>query len=130
MGVTPQHMVHVLRGDTHRREVLMTPNVQIDVEHFRTLGVTFLPTFLGGATGVIARYDLPQLIYASHLGLDLIQAEVDSVNEKLSKSFVGCGYYGCQPPTADSSSGFDTFVLFADDEFYISYLRDGHALVR
>lgn len=37
----------------------MTPNVQLDVDHLRSIGVTFLPSFLGGAVGVLARYDLP-----------------------------------------------------------------------
>jgi len=105
-------------------EAPMTPNVQLDVDHFRTLGVTFLPSFHGGAVGVIARYELPRLFYPSYFDVDQLDAIIEKLNSKLRVTYRGCGYYGSCPP-GESESGDDiVYVLFADDEFYKDY-RNG-----
>lgn len=101
----------------------MTPNVQLDVDHYRSIGVTFLPSFLGGAVGVIARYDLPQLFYPITCNLDQLDRYMDKLNSNLREIYRGCGYYGCCPPGETNSGGDHVFILFADEEFYIDYLN-------
>lgn len=105
----------------------MTPNVQLDVDHFRTLGVTFTPSFLGGAVGVIARYDLPSLSFPSDLGSDRLDAIIELYNGDLRAKFKGCGYYGSCPPGGDDSAGKTVYVLFADKEFYDDF-RNGSVI--
>lgn len=102
----------------------MTPNVQLDVDHFRTLGVTFLPSFIGGAVGVIARYDLPRLFYPSTYGPDHLDQIMAKLNSNLRETYKGCGYYGNCPPGEGDSGDDHVLVLFADDEFYNDY-RNG-----
>lgn len=102
----------------------MTPKVQLDVDHFRKLGVTFLPFFLGGAVGVIARYDLPQLFYPSSFDADQLGLIIAKVNSNLRSTYDGCGYYGSCPPGENDSSDDHVYVLFADEEFYDDY-RNG-----
>nr|WP_192963240.1 hypothetical protein [Pseudomonas fluorescens] len=99
----------------------MTPNVQLDVDHFRAIGVTFLPSFLGGAVGVLARYDLPRLTYPASYEADQLDSFIAKLNSNLRATYKGCGYYGsCPPGECDSSDGHE-FVLFADSEFYEDY---------
>lgn len=107
----------------------MTPNVKLDVDHLRSLGVTFLPSFLGGAAGVIARYDLPRLFYASSFDPNQLDLIIAKLNSNLRATYRGCGYYGsCPPGENDSGFGDDhVFVLFADKEFYEDY-RNGSAV--
>ncbi|PWC98996.1 hypothetical protein CX658_30945 [Pseudomonas amygdali pv. lachrymans] len=103
----------------------MTPNVQLDVDYLRTLGVTFLPSFHAGAVGVIARYDLPRLFYPSDFGMDRLDGIIEKLNSNLRTTYHGCGYYGSCPP-GESDSGDDiVYVLFADNEFYDDY-RNGN----
>lgn len=99
----------------------MTPNAQLDVDYLRSLGVTFLPSFLGGASGVIARYDLPLLSYPSSFSQGLIDQITDGLNSKFRSTFKGCGYYGHCPQGETDSGGNHVYVLFADDEFYNDY---------
>ena len=99
----------------------MTPNVQLDVDHLRGLGVTFLPSFLGGAVGVLARYDLPRLFYAANYDADRLDSIVAKLNSNLRATYRGCGYYGSCPPGECNSNGDHEFVLFADSEFYEDY---------
>lgn len=101
----------------------MTPNV-IDVDHYRRIGVTFLPTFQGGAVGVIARYDLPKLFYPSSFGEAQLGLILDKLNSNLRATYRGCGYYGSCPPGEYDSSDSSVYVLFADKEFYEDY-RNG-----
>lgn len=101
----------------------MTPNVQLDVDHYRSIGVTFLPSFLGGAVGVIARYDLPQLFYPSTCNPDHLDRYMEKLNSNLRETYSGCGYYGSCPPGETNSSGDHVFVLFANEEFYTDYLN-------
>lgn len=102
----------------------MTPNVQLDVDHLRKLGVTLLPSFLGGAVCVIARYDLPSLSFPSDLGSDRLDAIIELYNCDLRDKYRGCGYYGSCPPGSDDSAGETVYVLFADKEFYDDF-RNG-----
>jgi len=99
----------------------MTPNVQLDVDHLRGLGVTFLPSFLGGAVGVLARYDLPRLFYAADYDADRLDSIVAKLNSNLRATYRGCGYYGSCPPGECNSNGDHEFVFFADSEFYEDY---------
>jgi hypothetical protein len=102
----------------------MTPDVQLDADHFRTLGVTFLPSFWGGSFGVIARYDLPQLFYPATFSADQLDQIMAKVNSNLRETYQGCGYYGNCPPGEGGSEDDHVLVLFADDEFYNDY-RNG-----
>lgn len=97
----------------------MTPNVH-DVEHFRAIGVTFLPSFLGGAVGVLARYDLPRLFYPSTFGFEKLELIIEKLNSNLRANYRGCGYYGNCPP-GETASDDHEYVLFADAEFYEDY---------
>ena len=101
----------------------MTPNV-IDVDHFRSIGVTFLPNFQAGAVGVIARYDLPKLFYPSSFDGPQLKAILDKLNCNLRATYKGCGYYGSCPPGEHDSFDCNVYVLFADNEFYEDY-RNG-----
>lgn len=96
----------------------MTPKAAIDVAHFQKLGVTFLPAFLGGAVGVIARYDLPRLRFPSSMTSQMADQALDEFNVELKRRFKGCGYYGHCPQTEIESGDGHIFVLFADDDFY------------
>ena len=102
----------------------MTPNVQIDVDHYLSIGVTFLPSFLGGAVGVLARYDLPRLFYPSSFEFDQLDQIIAKVNSNLRATYLGCGYYGSCPPGESDSGDDHEYVLFADAEFYEDY-RNG-----
>lgn len=99
----------------------MTPNLKLDVDHLRSIGVTFLPSFLGGAVGVLARYDLPRLFYAADYDVDQLDSIIAKLNRNLKATYRGCGYYGSCPPGECDSSGDHEFVLFADREFYEDY---------
>jgi hypothetical protein len=102
----------------------MTPNVPLDIDHLRSLGVTFLPSFHGGSVGVIARYDLPPLTYPSSFGAVQLDAIIERLNSNLRSVYTGCGYYGSGPPCDFDSSDTHVYVLFADKEFYKDY-RNG-----
>tara|TARA_R110002124_G_scaffold128157_14_gene288669 strand:+ start:2191 stop:2511 length:321 start_codon:yes stop_codon:yes gene_type:complete len=99
----------------------MTPEAKIDHEYFQSMGVTFQPNFLGGAVGVIARYDLPRLYYSDEISSDELELVVAKINRNLNITYRGCGYYG---QCSQIEAGFpDTqvFVLFADEIFYQDY---------
>lgn len=106
----------------------MTPNAQLDVDHLRGIGVTFLPSFLGGAVGVLARYDLPRLFYSASFDAVELEHIIAKVNSNLRATYRGCGYYGSCPPGACDSNGDNEFVLFADSEFYEDY-RSGSVAI-
>ncbi len=103
----------------------MTPNAMIDVEHFQKLGFTFLPTFRGGAVGVIARYDLTPLFYPADMPAERIKRILNAVNENLNRTYAGCGYYGHCSQTESEYPDSQVFVLFADDVFYSDYKSSG-----
>jgi len=105
----------------------MTPNVQLDIDHLSSLGVTFLPSFHGGSVGVIARYDLPQLSYPNSFGAVQLDAIIERLNSNLRAIYKGCGYYGCCPPGGFDSSDAHVYVLFADKEFYKDYRNGSNA---
>lgn len=106
----------------------MTPNPQLDVDQLRSIGVTFLPSFLGGAVGVLARYDLPRLFYAADYDADRLDSIIAKLNSNLRATYRGCGYYANCPPGEGDSSGDHEFVLFADREFYEDY-RSGSVAI-
>lgn len=106
----------------------MTPNVQLDVDHLRAIGVTFLPSFLGGAVGVLARYDLPRLFYPASYDADQLDSIIAKLNSNLRETYRGCGYYGNCPPGECDSSGDHEFVVFANSEFYEDY-RSGSVAI-
>lgn len=106
----------------------MTPTVKIDVEHFRKIGVAFLPSFLAGAVGVKARYDLPSLYYPRTTSDEEIQAYVSKANDNLRKTYRGYGCYRPCPQAEIESGGDHVFVLFTDDGFYANYLGNDLAV--
>lgn len=101
----------------------MRPKVQtLDVDHFQKLGVTFLPSFLAGAVGVKARYDLPRLFYPSTMSPEQVEHVLDKVNANLKGTYRGYGCYRHCPQSEMQSGGEHVLVLFADDDFYADYL--------
>lgn len=96
----------------------MTAMAKVDVEHFRKLGVTFLPNFRRGATSVKARYDLPQLFYPASFDEHFVDAEVERFTRVLQAQYSGHCHYGHCPQLETEHLGGRVFVLFADDQFY------------
>jgi len=106
----------------------MRPKAQLDVDHFRRLGVTFLPSFLAGAVGVKARYDLPRLFYPSTMTCEQVAAVLDKVNNNLKGTYRGYGCYRHCPQAEMQSDGDHVLVMFADDAFYADYLGNDIAI--
>jgi hypothetical protein len=105
----------------------MTPETTHDLNSFRKLGMTFLPSFLGGAVGVLARYDLPQLYYPTTLSEEDMAAAVDCVNNNLRSTYSGCGYYGRCSQADSEFPDSHVYVIFSDQTFYDDYRSGFHA---
>lgn len=98
----------------------MTPEASI-TESLNIPGVTFLSTFWGGAVGVIARYDLPQLFYPAEMDSQDLQRILEKLNGNLKMTYEGCGYYASCAQLDQKYEDTLGFVLFADERFYNDY---------
>jgi hypothetical protein len=91
----------------------MRTNTKIQLSDITLPGVIYLPS-QARVYGVVARYNAPRLtIENSELSMaDLLIAQLNLSFKKLHS---GEGYYAHEPQQNNSA---ESYVLFADDEFY------------
>ncbi len=85
-------------------------------------GVEFLSSFTDGSC-ILARYEVPNLIFDASRPVEAVQQDLDRWNEFFQASFPGNGYYAADPMGDLADSSKHHFILFSDDIFISAFLE-------